>query len=58
MLVAVFAGALAYEWYGRTGSRGLSTENTRRPRETPTHAAPEALSGGRPDDDAAAGRWS
>jgi hypothetical protein len=58
VLVAVFAGALAYEWYGRTGRRGVPTENTRRPRETPTQPAPGALTDGPPDDDVAAGAGS
>jgi len=58
VVVALFAGALAYEWYGRAGRRALPTGNARRPRETPTHGAPEALGDGRPDEDVAAGRGS
>jgi hypothetical protein len=55
ILVALFAGALAYEWYGRTGRRALPTENKR---ATPTHAPPEALGYRQPDEDAGAGRAS
>lgn len=58
VLLVLVGVALFSTWNGRRADRALMQANQPPPRRTEPHAEPDALDGGQPDDDVAAGRGS